>query len=380
MAETEPIQLPGKYFLTGPGLTYCRKRQIPLRELSKRRGDRGSGFVWKTFHPINVQRFVAYELLEEIEIERPEFLTKRREIMTMTRFTVTGILFKRFRPELKQLIRQSKLFTKIEQHSREVGRAHILAFVKRNERAIRAIRHSLMFEPEQSIQQDASLNERERTQRLQEIRSIVDAIDDEVWFLLALLSDADHRQNLVQTIQDLLIRYVQRFRVADYVSLILMELLQYAETTQLHNFAERDRSARLDSGDIVGRLSDPSFREKLFERAARTNSLLGLNYAFIGNPYSNDTPPQVKISVINHGLLGYGSRETILTKRGREVRSVPLAQFYETESPDQFDTTLGTYYLESLQKAVEDAGMHFASDLVRDERREETSTTIVIGM
>jgi hypothetical protein len=144
----------------------------------------------------------------------------------------------------------------------------------------------------------------------------------------------------------------------------------------LLNFAERDQYIRTHPEELADRLADARFRDKLFQRAAASNSLLGLNYHFSGSPYSPTRRPQLEITVINKGLVGYKSRQDIIAKRHRDVKQVPLARFYQTETPEQFDTTLGMYYLSYVEQACHDVGMKFGAQMERDERTEETRTRI----
>ena len=374
------VDLPGKYLLTESGIQYCARRQIPLRELRTRQGNRGSGIVWRRYDPENVKRFVAYELLDEIEIERTEFLTRRSAIMAVTRQTVIGMLEKRFRPELKQRIRESSAFELIKDRVAETSPVHMQDYLKTNERSIRVLRHSLLLEPVTEIRKDGDMREDERAERVDLIRKIIGAIDGETWFLLSVLPDARDRQRLMRSIQELVLMYTNRFRIADYIALMLMELLEYAERTQILNFAERDQYIRTHPHELASRLARPEFREKLFQRAAASNSLLSLNYRFSGNPYNPQRGPQMQVTVTNKGLVGYESRRQIITKRDRNVRRVPLAHFYQTENPTQLDTTLGTYYLSYVEQACSEVGLRFGADMQRDERREETSTQMRLAI
>ncbi|MCG8478374.1 MAG: hypothetical protein MI724_04700 [Spirochaetales bacterium] len=378
--DVEMVDLPGKYLLTESGIQYCARRQIPLRELRTRQGNRGSGIVWRRYDPENVKRFVAYELLDEIEIERTEFLTRRSAIMAVTRQTVIGMLEKRFRPELKQRIRESSAFELIKDRVAETSPVHMQDYLKKNERSIRVLRHSLLLEPVTEIRKDGDMREDERAERVDLIRKIIGAIDGETWFLLSVLPDARARQRLMRSIQELVLMYTNRFRIADYIALMLMELLEYAERTQILNFAERDQYIRTHPHELASRLARPEFRDKLFQRAAASNSLLSLNYRFSGNPYNPQRGPQMQVTVTNKGLVGYESRRQIITKRDRNVRRVPLAHFYQTENPTQLDTTLGTYYLSYVEQACSEVGLRFGADMQRDERREETSTQMRLAI
>jgi hypothetical protein len=374
------VHLPGKYLLTEAGVRYFVRRQIPLHELRTRRGSQASGIVWRRYDPEHVKQLVAYELLSEIEVERTEFLSRRSDIMALTSLTVEGILEKRFRPELKEMIRHSEVFAPIKSKVAAAQPEQIQSYLKKHEPAIENFRRTLAVEPIEQIRGDSELHGEERDERIRQIMRIIASIDSETWFLLSVIPGTSGRRSLINAIQSLILVYTRRFRIADYVSLMLMELLQYAERTQILNFAERDQYVRTHPGALAERLADANFREKLFQRAAASKSLLGLNYHFAGNPYSPSRRPAFEITVINKGLVGYKSRNEIITKRNRNVRNVPLARFYETENPQQLDTTLGVHYLSYVEQACRDVGMTFSAEMARDERSEETRTRLRLAL
>lgn len=374
------IDLPGKYLLTESGVKYFVRRQIPLRELRTRNGTTLSGIVWRRYEPENIKRFIAYELLSEIEIERTEFLTRRNDIMSLTGQTVSGILEKRFRPELKQIIRESDVFAPIRDGIALATQEQKQNYIKKNERAIRVLQHSLLLEPIETIRNETDMPQEERDERIQVIKSIIGTIDMETWFLLSVIPDKRGRERLMRSIQDLVLVYTARFRISDYVSLMLMELLQYAERTQILNFAERDQYIRTHPEELSSRLADPTFRDKLFQRAAASNSLLSLNFQFSGNPYNPSRAPEMQITVVNKGLVGYETRRHVLSKKTRNVRNVPLARFYETETPTQLDTTLGIHYLSYVEQACDSVGIKFHAEIERDENTEETRTRVSLTL
>lgn len=374
------LQLEAKYLLTPIGERYAQKRQIPLHDLRLRDGSAGGGFVLKYFPTENVKRFISFELLSQIDVDRVEFLSKRHEIMAVTRETFGGILIKRFRPELKKIIRDSSFFEQLKDRLSSVGAQRIQKYLTQNARAIRVLRHSLLFEPTATIQRETTLDREDRAERLAQVREIVAGIDGETWFLLSLVPEGRERESLMRTIHDLLLIYVARFRIGDFAALILMELLEYAERTQLLNFAERDQYIRTHPSALESRLVDPSFRDRLFQRAEQSDSLLNLSYRFKGNPYNVVEREAVSIAVVNRGLIGYESRREILSKRYRNTNRVSLATFYESENPSQFDTTLGSFYLSAVAEECRAVGIDFSAELTRNEAREETVSTITLTL
>lgn len=373
---TNVIKLPGKYALTETGIQYFSRRQIPLRDLRMRDGRRAMGLYWERYEPEHVNRLIAYELLEEIEIERTEFLSHRVDIMSLTLQTVTGILQKHFRLELKQVIRNSRVLAPFRDRVAKVSPEQMQAYVRKNSRTIRLRKRELAYHTIQSMKRETDGDKEHRKERIGHIRRIIRGIDSETWFLLSLLPDGEGREELMRVARDLVAAYAARFVVVDYVALMLMELLEYAEQTQVWDFAERDQYIRTHPEQLASRLSEPHFRAKLFQRAEESGSYLTLNYHFSENPLNAKQPPQMQVTVTNRGLVGYESRREILSMPVRNIRHIPLAEFYDSEDPSRIDTTLGMHYFSYVREACREVGMKFEAEIVRDERMEETNTRV----
>lgn len=374
------VNLEAKHALTKTGEQFFTRRRIPLHELRLADGRRVFGMHWDGFDPEHLKRLVAYGLIGEIELSRTEFISRRSAVMELTRGIVNGILEKRFRPELKEMIRESPVFAPLRDRVSRVSPEQMRRYVAKHSRRIRLHRKELAYRPIQSVKAETESSREQRKERVGHVRRIIRAIDSETWFLLSIVPRAEGRERLMSGIQDLVMSYTNRFRVVDYLALMLMELLQYAEQTQVWNFAERDPYVRTHPEELQERLENREFREKLFSRAEESGSYLTLSYRFHGNPYNPKRAPRMEIVVTNRGLVGYESRRQILEKRSRSVRNVPLSEFYSVETPGNIDTTLGMHYLFYVEEACRKVGMSFDAELLRDERSEETRSRIVLSM
>ena len=112
LSKKPDISLPAKFILTDEGLSYFSGRNIPVRDLVTYAGRRKSGFFWPSFKAALAQKLVVNRLLGQIDIERPEFLTKREEVIDITKLLVYGILYKKFKPTLNEILFNSEIIEK----------------------------------------------------------------------------------------------------------------------------------------------------------------------------------------------------------------------------------------------------------------------------
>jgi hypothetical protein len=380
--EEGVFPLEGSYLLTPSGVDYCIQKRIPLRDLRTWTGLRGTGFRWKTFRPVFVQRLLTNALLDTIEMERLEFISKRRELILMTTYVVYGILFKRFRPELKLLLRKTEYVRTVlhtnADNAPSLNASAVANFAKNNRTLINAMRHSLYFEPAKLMEKPGNLSQADLTEKKAALHRLIDSVDDETWFLFALLQKDADRQTLLTTIHSLIVSYVERMAVADYTPFILIEFIQYAEKAHLLNLAERDQAVRNDPEKADSLLRNPEFRERLLERARDQEEYISLNFNFTGNPHDPTARTIVCISVRNRGLVGYKTRADILEKKQKGVFNTPISRFFQEANVRQLSDGMGMYYLSYLEEACRNADMQFESTILRDENKDETVAQITL--
>lgn len=383
--EQQLIDLEGQYILTEMGVKYCVTRSIPMREFRSSRGLIETGFRWTRFNPFVVQRFVAHALLAGIDIQRPELVSKRDEIMRVTQSLIYGILLKKLRPHLKQLLRENPVVAQVIKKAagprgalQVINPTVVARFMSDHRSHVDAIRDDLLREATESLAASRDMNLESSQEDVQNVTRLVDAVDDETWFLLALLRTGREREKMLETVRTTILSYAEQTRISDYVSLLLMEFVEQGEQAHFLNLAEHDRHARGPQVSIQQLLSDPAFRRRLLDRAIENGDLLTLSYRFEGNPHDVTSKTRLTISVTNRGLVGYGSRSRLMGRRNRNVRRSSLADFYRETGDGSPD--VGALYLQYLEAACEKEGVGLETALLRDERKEETMISLILQL
>lgn len=370
--ESSLIAFPAVYLLTERGERFFAQRRIPMRTLRLRDGATGYGVVWRSYKADHVRRFVSLDLVRRIEAQRPEFVSQRKEVMALGRETIFGALQRTFARQAHDRIR----FNLVSLGYPDTLNAGT-GSTDDNRNAVAALRRLVLREGLRKLPSDGSLSVEEIEERKLSMESLVGYIGAQTYRLLRTASSSEDRHTLLAKLVDETVGFAARFGVADYVALILMELLQYAERTQLESFAARDTYVRTHPEEMERKLADPSFRERLFQRAKSRKDLLSLTFGF---PVQRQGHSQkLTIEVRNRGLLGYQNRRAILQQRRNQADSVTLQEFYESGSTEGYDAALGTYYLTFLDQACKAVGIEFQASVTRNEREEATVTTIVLG-
>ena len=382
------IQIPALFFLTDSGIEYCIRRKIPVRDLKTHTGRIESGFSWDGFNAKLAQRLISDKMIEGIEINRSEFLSKRSEIIDLTKLIVYGILYKKIRPALKEVLYKSELIAKLKRNNPRAVVSEELKFdprivekfINENAKAVRTLKAGLLYEPYSVIQRDNSLSLDQKKSKMQITQKFVDVIDDNTWFLFHYISRSNDKMEIFSKINNILISFVQKTKIADYLALILMEILQNAEKSHFENLAIRDNMARAPGIEITNLLKDDNFREKLRQKAEANRIYVSLYFNLGDKAKKAGDRQRLSISVANKGLMGELERRSLQKKTKTEVKEASLADFLQSGEQDALSGGLGLLYLSYLEDACRKEDIVFDARIISDDQLEETIANMQVAI
>ncbi len=374
------IELPAKYLLTEIGQRYCRQQRIPVRDLHSHSGERATGFEWARCRVDIMRKLVVHDLLTTIEIARPEFVTRRRELIELLRTILSGIIIKRFKPELKTRLRELPEVARI---AADPVHGQILADKASLQAALRG--HSAWSDTlvaTVKAECDHDLGGPGRADDPDESRSVdqlIAAIDDETRYILAI-GGAD----LVGAVVTVVLSFRRRMDITEHLALMLMEFIQVAEKSFLLNLAERELYVRSHPEELERMLSDKDFRGRLLEKAEERGELVVFRLSFFGTILDPLAQSKVEISLRNRGLVGYASRQDVQARRQKMVKENRLDEILKADAASGTasaeGSSLGLLYHSRIAEECEREGMSFQGSVVRDETREETIATISMSL
>ncbi|MGO8694930.1 MAG: hypothetical protein ACLQMF_14810 [Rectinemataceae bacterium] len=339
--------------------------------MQTREGERASGFEWKRCKIELLKKLVIYGLLTSIEITRFEFVSKRSPLIGLTRAMLTGILLKRFRAHLKLSLRGIPAAAKIIADPAvaliAADRGALASALTERSSWVSALRASVEAECAAAFAAAPLAGPEEEAERNKGMADLIEAIDDETWLLMALTGP-----ELVAPVASMVQSYSTRLDIAETLTLMLMEFVQYAERSHLLNMAERDRYIRAHPEELDRLLSEPEFRDKLLERAVERGELIFIGISFTGTILDPSAPTTVEIRVRNRGLIGYVSRTEMLNRRIKVVKESSLDQILQEQERNDLGAGLGLFYLSNLEEACSQEGIAFHTSIQRDEFRDET--------
>ena len=356
----ELLSIEAKYILTDDGSHYCAQKQIPVQDLRLYRGSTAVGFTWTTVSAALLERFVTHGLLAGMELERTEFLDKRDQILRMTEVVFDGIAMKRFRPLLKLKLMEDDSYRSLV--SKGVSPAGLRAAVQEHSATI----ERLKAEIEGAVLLRSPAGSQPKTNRL------LGLVDDSVWFLLVQSQSTPGNRVLRQRVLDALVAYSGRLELSEAIALNLMEFLQQAEKAHFLNLAVRDPFTRKNPRSIPELLADPAFRERLVSKAKLQNEYLIMNISLDGNPHDSLKGLVVEVAVRNKGVVGNSLRAENLAMKSRPQTPRGWEASLLEDSSDSALSDLSLVNLNALKDLCRDQGIAIETNLIRDERSDET--------
>lgn len=371
---TPIIDLRTKFTLSDKGIGFFSKRGLPYQNLVREDGAKIQGFIANRYKASDIQREIVRQHISHIDVSDGELIYKRQEILESTRQFIYGILYKKFKPSLESILNQSRLAQAIRKKNQlrnpdvflRFNPETVNQFAISQAQAIRSLKQAILFEPFAIIENDNKLDKSEKENEKQIARHLLDLVDNNTWFLFNYLDKSSDKTLIYRKVSHTLSDFVRKARIADYLALVLMELVQNAERAHLEHLSFRIPLFRKTHMNFDRHLRKIDVRKKLREVAHFYQDFIHLQYHFrqISDELHQNNSHLLVIKLANSGILSEKGQKAIQKKLKAEV-SHSITELFEEQSSD-LGSGLGLYYLSYLQNACKEEAMKFSSQMSHD--------------
>ncbi|HTO21316.1 MAG TPA: hypothetical protein VMQ10_02475 [Spirochaetia bacterium] len=365
MARKAPIiDLPVKITLTADGVERYRRAQRPLNRIRMGDDRLEYGISLSSFSAEALQKMINVDYISAVEIARTEFSDKRREVIDLNKLIVYRILYHAFERESYALLLKSPLITRWNRtHPKRLINESTLF----DSTLVQALLNSCAADlplVSQDIQSgllaeihadpDLSAEEKEVMGYLSD-RYVV-SMRNVLWCVLARSRGEPGYEQLVSQLVSLLRRYLDKSKIAEYLALMVTELLTYVESLRL-----KETARRLARGKGAGEvLRDPALRATVLQHLQQQEDFLHLTYFVGSRGPSIGTEDRLRILVYNRASE-YRRVKTQIESKALLVGEKSLAEFYRRAPSEDLDTELGLYYLSFLHAECARCQVHLDS-------------------
>ena len=360
------LDLPIKVILTEAGTTFFINNNKPLRKFRLADNVEEYGIFLDRFTPLSLQRMLLLDYVSKVEISKSEFMSSRQEIMDLSKLVVYSLLYRQYDSYIFSRILSSDLIKKwnrlnpaniIDEKTR-INDAFLQNFLREREGDVQQIKHQILNPLYVLINHNAALLPDEKNIHLLLSEKFLTMLRPFVWFIIAKFKGSDGYEQLIKDIRTSLAEYMEKAKIAEYVSLMILELTSNSENSNLKREAKEVFKGAVDMNAV---LFDPNIRRQVIESLERKGELVYLSWKLGSKSTSIGTQGRLQITVFNKESEYQRMKDAVEEKRHADLKKKSLQDFYKELPDSETNTELGLYYLSYLSEACEKVNVKFES-------------------
>lgn len=359
------LDLPLKVILTEEGASYFIGHKKKLLRFKLADNVEEYGISLSHFSPSSLQNMILTDYISKIEISMPEFVSRRQEIMDLSKVIVYSILYKQFDREIFDSLIQcdcvrrhnrtnpSQLIDEQTKISDKQLRNHLV--VKDN--VIQQSRQTILDPVWKSIMSNKDYSPEEKNVYLLMTEKFLNRLSLMNWYIITKFFKADGFDQILSSIRKLLNEYMEKSKIPEYISVMIMELALSSENTNMKKEA-RALYKGIDNSETL--IYDPEIRSKIIEELIRNHELVFLSWKIGGGSSAIGKSGSLNITLYNKDDEFHDVKENIESKMAANLNKKSLIDFYK-QTEGEGNTDLGLYYLSYLDDACKKVGVKFDS-------------------
>ncbi len=361
------LNLPLKIILTQEGSTFFIRQNKKLLKFKLADNVEEYGISLDVFTPATIQRLLLIDYISKIEISKPEFVSSRPETMDLSKLIVYSVLYRQYDAYIFNKILSSDVIKKwnrlnpanIIDEKTHINDNFLRNVLKKNEKIIYEAKQEILSPLYTFINKNASLLPEEKNIQLLLSEKFMNNLRPFTWFIITKFRDADGFDTILRTIRSSLTEYMDKAKIAEYISLMIMELVVNAENTNLRKEVKNMYKGTVDPNTVM---FDPNIRKKVIAELERKHELVFLSWKLGGGSTSIGTQGKLQVTIYNKDDQSETVRESINDKKNADLKKKSLIDFYREIPEGEEDTNLGMYYLSYLSEACEKVNVRFESN------------------
>jgi hypothetical protein len=375
------LELPMKVLFNEEGINFFLKSNKKLSKFKLADEAEHYGIFFDSFSPPSVQKMLLIDYIAYLEISRPEFMSKRQDVMDLSKLITYGTLYRRFDEVVFASVLDSEVTRKwnrtnpssIIDRKTVVNDGSLLQALDKNKVAVAAIKQGMLKSLVASVQANDDLLPEEKNIQLFLADKYLSILRPFTWFVLLKFKDSEDLPALLADIDVSLKEFMVKSKIAEYLSLMTMELAAMAENGNIQSFSKSRYKGTLDP---IAVMYDPEMRKMIVEEMRVRNQNVFLSWRLGGGTVNNRERLQVKIYNKETGFADL--KKSVDETKSVNLKQRSLQEFYKEGSDEAGNTELGLYYLSYLSEECQKVGIHFES--LVSQIRESNLTVITLTL
>ena len=384
LQEKKPfLNLPVKIVLTSDGINFFIKHNKKLQRFRMADNVEEYGISLDSFSPQSIQRMILVNYISKIELSRAEFVSKRHEIMDLSKLIVYSILYKQLDEAVFRKVINSTLIKKwnrikpnfVIDEKTKINEAYLENIITKDPQIIHDVKREVLGTLFEQIKLDNNLQPDEKSIKLYTLEKYMNNLRPFSWFILTKFKGSQEYYQLVVQIRELLKEYLEKAKIAEYLSLMIMELAINAENTNLQGYIKRTYKGTLDPNEI---LININLRNRILKEIEQLNECIYISWHMGGKTGSIGTMNRLHITIYNRESEYRELKQSVENKKIIDLKEKSLTDFYRSIPEQEMNTELGLYYLSYLSEACEKVNVRF--DSIVNQLRNSDLTIITLKL
>ncbi|MGI5173651.1 hypothetical protein H0R92_08630 [Treponema sp. OMZ 840] len=364
------LELPLKVALSEEGAASFIRNKKKLVRLKMVDNSEESGVVLERFTPTSLQKLILLDYVSKIEISLPEFTTLRQDLIDLSKLLVFSLFYRQFSSQVQADLLATDV---IKKHNRahpgqffdsktKVPPRTLQSIMKKYASHINDMKRLILDPLNMEIVKNKNYSDEEKNTYLLMIEKFLSKLSPYNWYLIVLFSKQNGFKHMLEAVRKGLRDYMGKGTIAEYISLMFMEIASNCEASNMAKEAERLYKG---AGESAITLYDPIVRKKIIAELTRKNKLVCASWKFGGSSASIGKQGMLQITVYNQDDEFQEVKESIETSKSADLNKKNLIDFYKELPQHGSRTDLGLYYLSYLNDACKQVNIKFDSHVTQ---------------
>lgn len=360
------LDLPIKVILTEEGASHFISKKKKLLRFRLADNLEEYGIKFNSFSPISLQQMILVDYISKIEISMPEFVSSRQEIMDLSKLVVFSVLYKQFDRQILSSMLETDC---IRRHNRanpsqlldgktKIPDSVLRSRVNGQEQTIAAAQKKILEPVCATVMNNKDLTIEEKNIHILMAEKFLNLLGLFNWYIIVTFFKKEGFDEILSSIRSVLNEYMEKTKIAEYTSLMLMELALSSENANMKKEAKIMYRGMEDNEMLI---YDPEVRQKIIAELTRKHELVFISWKLGGGSTSIGKQGRLQITLYNKDDEFQEVKENIETKKSANLDKKSLIDFYRELPEGQEGTDLGLYYLSYLDEACKKVNVKFES-------------------
>jgi len=360
------LNLPLKVILSEAGTSNFISNKKKLTHFKLADNVEEVGILINPFNPQSIQSMIMLDYVSKMEISMSEFVSVRQDVMDLSKVVVFSLMYKQFDRALYSEIVKCDCVTKYNRaHPRQLidentklSDSKLKPLIAKNMTRISLAKKAILDPIRKAIIANQTYSPEERNIYLLMSEKFLNRLSLMNWYVIILFFQQEGFEKINIAIRHLLQEYMEKSRIADDISLLIMELVANNENSNLKKEAKTLYNGVEDTNKI---LFDPEIREKLFAELKRQHKLVTLQWKMGGGSTAIGKQGRLQITLYNQSSEFQEVKDNIAEKMATDTKKRTIVDFYRELPSGDEGSDLGMMYFSYLDESCKKVNVKFDS-------------------